>query len=89
MTSNTKEDSAFQLYTLDELWDQQGGVPGFLVLYEGDVFKSPKKVTGKTGLDNKLYDANLYWVGGRLICRRDCSKRIWRLVKRTTDFYGE
>ena len=65
--------------TLDDLWNENEGNI-FSVVYQGDVFKRVRKVTGKTKEDNKLYDPNLYWVDGRLICREDSLKKKWKQV---------
>ena len=64
---------------LDTLWEKNDQKWGFYVVFKGDVFKTPKKITGKTE-NNEVYDNNLYWVGGRLICREDCLKKVWKQV---------
>ena len=65
---------------LDSLWEKNNKQWGFFVLVKGSEWKGPQKITGKTE-NNEIYDDNLYWVGGRLICRKDCLRKIWKQVE--------
>lgn len=64
--------------TLDELWEEADKKFPFFVSTKDDIFKRIRKVSGKTTTDTTDYDPNLYWVDGRLICRRDALKKMWK-----------